>query len=1033
MMQNHSDGVTERRTSSRNGKALNASEREKRKSAMLIAAQSLDIELQNVKNLKRLSIGSIDLLIDPELEFRVNTLTSSATYSGNISNNSLDSIKCNEHDTSTPQLIHNPPEKSFIDDTSNDYSCSESMDATGVSFNATGVEYLHHEENCYQPDGLDANNEAVLQRYISDHTVTSPLPSSLRRGISGVGSLRRGSAKADKTIEEQETASIDKQLPSLTHNLLWVPANKHPNVRPENYVELVQDALHNIKLDEKVMVDQNALPEAAQLGNVPDINNKKILSFDFSKNHSSLVRKPSRLRKSYTELEEDTFEEFENTSERIRSNSTSAIDNRKSVTLKDIAEELTKISNNAGLTNSDAITLAMTLSITGSFADLNHNDDMIQLDGESSDTRKLSQDTENSNDDNEFASNILMKKGISIPARSSLRRSKFNTYRIQNLNFQEGGTSYNSEQRLQSFNKRSHQNNRLSSNTINQSSNLMPSTEKLVLQNKNAQIPKDEIVSDVSHIEHSAGPQEQRKSLGIPEDKDQDLDLSYSSFSHGSSSFSSDISMDSVLVRPSNSGSMLQERLEPNNMNTDNIVLSEECRNQINRPKVDNNSQMNLSVQSNDELGVIPTSSNVKDDDFVKISQPERTKSQKIRAERSNHSKNRHSPIFVNNGKKSILNTVTKQDVPGKEPSPFQDSAPETESAIKSDDKKQTIIPGNETISKTTQQKKPRFEKKITNLFKKKTHIKSLKEEYQTNPVNNELKKKSSTSSLRFRRSSEKIKKVETKSSLKIQTRSTSLDDSITYEYVTTDSSSELEFSQDDYFVEPPSEPQQSISALQPAVSVISTKQDQYIIETVTELGEGDISQDISGGSLYADEITANSETSEFKNSELASREYGRKSNKLSDSNVPFRTLTFDDVKRLDRPNGSMEFTDSAFGFPLPLLTVSTVIMLDHRLPVNVERAIYRLSHLKLSETKRALREQVLLSNFMYSYLHLVNHTLYMEQLEQENNADSTMSVIDNSEVEIAILDQENRQERGVNSYRTEENEANGVICIPEI
>jgi hypothetical protein len=57
--------------------------------------------------------------------------------------------------------------------------------------------------------------------------------------------------------------------------------------------------------------------------------------------------------------------------------------------------------------------------------------------------------------------------------------------------------------------------------------------------------------------------------------------------------------------------------------------------------------------------------------------------------------------------------------------------------------------------------------------------------------------------------------------------------------------------------------------------------------------------------------------------------------------------------------------------------------MLDYRFPIHVERAIYRLSHLKLGNTKRPLRQQVLLSNFMYAYLNLVNHTLYLQQLEE--------------------------------------------------
>ena len=83
------------------------------------------------------------------------------------------------------------------------------------------------------------------------------------------------------------------------------------------------------------------------------------------------------------------------------------------------------------------------------------------------------------------------------------------------------------------------------------------------------------------------------------------------------------------------------------------------------------------------------------------------------------------------------------------------------------------------------------------------------------------------------------------------------------------------------------------------------------------------------------------------------------------------------------KPNQPVQYTDSAFGFPLPPLTHSTIIMLDHRFPMNVERAIYRLSHLKLANPKRELRQQVLLSNFMYAYLNLVNHTLLLQNMEE--------------------------------------------------
>lgn len=43
------------------------------------------------------------------------------------------------------------------------------------------------------------------------------------------------------------------------------------------------------------------------------------------------------------------------------------------------------------------------------------------------------------------------------------------------------------------------------------------------------------------------------------------------------------------------------------------------------------------------------------------------------------------------------------------------------------------------------------------------------------------------------------------------------------------------------------------------------------------------------------------------------------------------------------------------------------------RFPIHVERAIYRLSHIKLANPRRPLLQQVLLSNFMYGYLNLIN------------------------------------------------------------
>lgn len=43
------------------------------------------------------------------------------------------------------------------------------------------------------------------------------------------------------------------------------------------------------------------------------------------------------------------------------------------------------------------------------------------------------------------------------------------------------------------------------------------------------------------------------------------------------------------------------------------------------------------------------------------------------------------------------------------------------------------------------------------------------------------------------------------------------------------------------------------------------------------------------------------------------------------------------------------------------------------RLPIHTERAIYRISHIKLANTKRPLRDQVVISNLMFWYLSIVN------------------------------------------------------------
>lgn len=115
---------------------------------------------------------------------------------------------------------------------------------------------------------------------------------------------------------------------------------------------------------------------------------------------------------------------------------------------------------------------------------------------------------------------------------------------------------------------------------------------------------------------------------------------------------------------------------------------------------------------------------------------------------------------------------------------------------------------------------------------------------------------------------------------------------------------------------------------------------------------------------------------------------------------------TLQQNERPSKPNQPLEMKDSAFGFPLPPVSNSTLVMLDHRFPVHVERAIYRLSHLKLADPKRPLKQQVLLSNFMYSYLNLVNHTLWIQSKEQEiKGNENSISNVGTSNAGLMITD----------------------------
>lgn len=65
----------------------------------------------------------------------------------------------------------------------------------------------------------------------------------------------------------------------------------------------------------------------------------------------------------------------------------------------------------------------------------------------------------------------------------------------------------------------------------------------------------------------------------------------------------------------------------------------------------------------------------------------------------------------------------------------------------------------------------------------------------------------------------------------------------------------------------------------------------------------------------------------------------------------------------------------------------------SYRLPIHVERAIYRLSHMKLANPRRPLHQQVVISNFMFWYLSIIN-----PQATQPNNNNNNTQCIQEEE-----------------------------------
>ncbi|KAF8947565.1 hypothetical protein BGZ47_008710 [Haplosporangium gracile] len=87
------------------------------------------------------------------------------------------------------------------------------------------------------------------------------------------------------------------------------------------------------------------------------------------------------------------------------------------------------------------------------------------------------------------------------------------------------------------------------------------------------------------------------------------------------------------------------------------------------------------------------------------------------------------------------------------------------------------------------------------------------------------------------------------------------------------------------------------------------------------------------------------------------------------------------------------------------------------RMPINTERAIYRLSHVKLANPRRPLHEQVLISNMMFWYLGVIEQETEMQQQHQQQQAHPQAIPLPPNHNPSELMQQQQQQQQQQSPY----------------
>ena len=122
----------------------------------------------------------------------------------------------------------------------------------------------------------------------------------------------------------------------------------------------------------------------------------------------------------------------------------------------------------------------------------------------------------------------------------------------------------------------------------------------------------------------------------------------------------------------------------------------------------------------------------------------------------------------------------------------------------------------------------------------------------------------------------------------------------------------------------------------------------------------------------------------------------------------------------------------SSRGYISPTSPQPTGVNNYSRYPIHVERAIYRLSHIKLANPRRALYEQVLISNLMFWYLGVINKTQQTQQQQQQQQAAPQRQVNSEPAPTGGVLVSTSPKE-GEHATTDQELEAQSPLAAPQV